>query len=633
MYTLTEKLLKSALVEGEMKAGKRITIKPNQSLSHDLNVIMTLLTLESANVRDKKIDLAVQYIDHNMLQSDFKNDDDHRYILDMTNNLGIICAKPGLGICHSLHAEHFGKPGDILIGGDSHTVAAGALGMFSVGVGGFDSARAIAGQNFTLNMPEIVEVRLTGELQDFVSAKDIVLELLRRVGVKGGIGKVFEYTGEGTKSLSLSQRFTIADMGQETGATTSVFPSDENTYKWLKAYGRADDYKELHADEGAKYSGLIEINLDKLEPLIALPHLPDKVVKVRDVVGKKIDQVMIGSCTNTSLRDLMVVENILDNNKCSESVDVGIYPSTRTVQIESIKRGVFGTFLKAGARIFEPSCGGCNGSGFAPSSNSVSLRTTPRNFLGRSGTKTAEVYLCSEATAAASAIKGCIFDPRDLNIAKKTFEEPEKVENAFDGFIYPGDRRPVRRGPNINPIPSFDKMPDLIESEVMLKLGDDISTDHICPAGANYLAIRSNIPEMSKHAFEVVDESFYNRSQDKNNTFIVAGDNYGQGSSREQAAILPRYLGVRCVLAKSFARLHHANLINWGILPLIFINDEDYDKIESGDVLKIEKSNLNTDEIKVDNVSKSYSFMTRVDLSSENLESIKAGGGINQIGG
>ena len=635
--TLTEKLIQNSLVEGSLERGTRVGIKPNQSLSHDLNVIMTYLALESAGVEKVDIDLAVQYIDHNMIQADFKNDDDHRYILDTTSKLGIITARPGAGICHQLHLEHWGKPGQSLVGGDSHTVAAGGIGMFSVGVGGFDNAMVLAGKPFYFTMPKIVKVILTGELQPFVTAKNVILEMLRRVGVKGGAGKVFEYVGPGVKTLNVAERSTITNMGQETGATTSVFPSDENTLAWLKAYGREEDYLEIRADEDAVYDEVMEINLSELEPLIALPHLPENVVPVREVAGLKVDQVMVGSCTNTALNDILSVAHMLEGRKVHPDVDFGLNPSTRTVIREAIKRDAYDTLVSAGVRILEAVCGGCNGNGFAPKTDGISLRTTPRNFLGRSGTKTAQVYLCSPEVATASAITGVITDPRDLKIEPFKYELPERFVDDRDLFIMPSKNPKeviVRRGPNINPIPSMKPMEDLTKGEVLLHLGNDVSTDHICPAGANFLPIRSNIPEMSKYAFNVVDETFPSRSITAGGGFLIAGTNYGQGSSREQAAILPRYLGIKAIVAKGYARLHHANLVNWGILPLEFVNDEDYRKIEQGDILSLDTKNLKEGEIYImQNETKNIKIPVQTSLVQYDLDSIKIGGTINRMKG
>ncbi len=630
--TITEKILNKSLVHGQLKRGSRIGIRPDQTLSHDLNVIMTYLVLEAIGLKEKKVETAVQYIDHNMIQADYKNADDHNYIMDMTSKLGIITARSGSGICHHLHLEHFAAPGKILIGGDSHTVAAGGVGSLSFGVGGFDNAMAIAGEPFYLTMPKIVKVHLVGKLQAFVSAKNIVLELLRRVSVKGGVGKVFEYGGEGIKTLNVSERSTITNMGAETGATSSIFPSDENTKKWLKSFDRENDFISLEADEDAIYDEVIEINLSELEPLIALPSQPDNIVRVRDVAGLKIDQVMIGSCTNTSVQDILNIANILDGEIVDRDVELGIYPSSKTVVQESIGRGAYSKILASGARIFEPICGGCNGCGFAPPTNGVSLRTTPRNFSGRSGTKTDQVYLVAPETAAASAINGVITDPRDLDKVAIEFEIPEKFIFDSSSFVMPkkDPNQSIRKGPNIKPIPEFSSMEDIIKGEVILKLGDDITTDHICPAGALYLPIRSNIPEMSKHSFRVIDDSFYERAMRSKASVLVTGHNYGQGSSREQAAIIPRYLGINVILAKSFARLHLANLVNWGILPLIFKNDSDYDSIDQEDILEVSTDNLLAGEdIEVRNITKNITIYLTSPLFQEDLDAIKEGGFVN----
>lgn len=632
--TITEKILTGALVEGKLIRGTRIGIMADQTLTHDLNGVMSYLVLEAIGLQKKKVGLAVQYVDHNMIQADFKNADDHNFILDMTSKLGIITARSGNGICHHLHLEHFSAPGKVLIGGDSHTVAAGGAGSFSVGVGGFDNAMAIAGEPFYLTMPKIVNVRLTGQLQPFVSAKNIILELLRRVSVKGGTGKVFEYSGEGIKSLNVAERSIITNMGAETGATTSIFPSDENTLKWLKAFDRETDYIPLEADFDAVYDEIIEIDLSALEPLIALPAQPDKVVKVRDVAGLKVDQVMIGSCTNTSVQDLLSVANILEGETVHNDVVLGVYPSTRTVTREIVQRGAYDKIVASGARIFEPVCGGCNGCGFAPASDSVSLRTTPRNFKGRSGTKSDQVYLVAPETAAASAITGVITDPRDLNKDWVTFELPEKYIIDSNIFIMPDNdpNRTVRKGPNLKPIPELMDMPDSMEAPVSIKLGDDVSTDFICPAGALYLPIRSNIPEISKHSFSVVDPAFYQRAVDARMSIIVSGHNYGQGSSREQAAIIPRYLGISVVIAKSFARLHLANMVNWGILPLVFKSDQDYEAISQADVLKIDSFDLREGEdVVVHNVTKGESYKLRTPLFQPDLDAIRQGGIVNML--
>ncbi|SCZ81804.1 aconitate hydratase [Acidaminobacter hydrogenoformans] len=632
--TITEKILSRALVEGELVRGTRIGIKADQTLTHDLNGVMSYLVLEAIGLKQKKVATAVQYIDHNMLQSDFKNADDHSFILDMTSKLGIITARSGNGICHHLHLEHFSAPGKVLIGGDSHTVAAGGVGSFSVGVGGFDNAMAIAGEPFYMTMPKIVNVRLTGKLQPFVSAKNIILELLRRVSVKGGIGKVFEYSGDGVKTLNVAERSIITNMGAETGATTSIFPSDENTQKWLKAFEREADFLSLEADPDAVYDEVIEIDLSTLEPLIALPSQPDKVVKVSEVAGLKIDQVMIGSCTNTSVQDLLSVASILEGETIHRDVVLGVYPSTRTVIREIVKRGAYEKIVATGARIFEPVCGGCNGCGFAPPSGGVSLRTTPRNFKGRSGTKDDQVYLVAPETAAASAITGVITDPRALGKTYPEFEVPEKYISDKSIFIMPENNpeQVVRKGPNIKPIPELSDLPESMEAPVSIKLGDDISTDFICPAGALYLPIRSNIPEISKYSFQVVDPTFAQRAMDAKTSIIVAGHNYGQGSSREQAAIIPRYLGISVVMAKGFARLHLANMVNWGILPLVFKNDSDYEAISQGDTLKLDHFDLKEGEdVFVRNLTKNETYALKTPLFQADLDAIRQGGVVNML--
>lgn len=632
--TITEKVLSEALVYGVLKRGSRIGIKAHQTLTHDLNGVMTYLVLEKIGLKHKKVDVAVQYIDHNMIQADYKNAEDRNFIMDMASKLGIIVARSGSGICHYLHLEHFAAPGKVLIGGDSHTVAAGGIGSFSIGVGGFDNAMAIAGEPFNFTMPKIVKVNLAGKLQPFVSAKNIILELLRRVGVKGGVGKVFEYGGDGIKTLNVSERSIIANMGTETGATTSIFPSDENTRLWLTAFGRSKDYIPLEADADAHYDDIIEIDLSELEPLIAMPSQPDRVVNVKDIAGKKIEQVMIGSCTNTSLQDILSVANILDGEIVDRNVELGLYPSTRTIVREAIKRGAYDKIIASGARVFEPSCGGCNGCGFSASTNGVSLRTVPRNFKGRSGTKSDQVYLVAPEVAAASAITGVITDPRDLGKTDVEFKLPERFIRDKSIFIMPenDESKVIRKGSNIKPIPEFEALPDQVKAEVILKLGNDITTDHICPAGALYLPIRSNIPEMSKHSFKVIDQSFYNRIVEAMAGIIVTGHNYGQGSSREQAAVIPRYLGISVIMAKSFARLHLANLVNWGILPIVFKNDADYERISQGDILEVDCSGLKEGtNVRVYNKTKDEVYSLSTPLCQQQLNAVKAGGFINML--
>lgn len=568
--SIAEKLIASALVAGEMKRGNRIGIRADQTLSHDLNGVMSYLVLEAMGIERVKAEVAVHYMDHNMIQADFKNADDHSYLYDITYKLGVATARKGSGICHMLHLEHWAVPGKTLIGADSHTVAAGGMGMLAIGVGGFDGAMTMAGKPFYFKMPRIVNIRLTGSLSPFVSAKNVNLEVLRRISVKGGVGNILEYSGPGVATLNVAERSTITNMGAETGATTTVFPSDENTRRWMRAYRREDQWAPLAADPDAVYDQVIDIDLSRLEPLIALPHQPDRVVPVREVAGVKVDQVMIGSSTNASLQDVMAVAHSLNGRTIHPEVDAGLYPATRTVLRESMARGAYQKILASGVRMFEAICGGCPGCGFAPQTDGVSLRTTPRNFLGRSGTATARVYLVAPETAAASALTCVITDPRDLNMAPFVYEMPELFLDDRDIFMPPStepEKIDIRRGPNIRPIPDMPPLTDLTAGEVLLKLGDDITTDHICPAGALYIPVRSNIPEISKHAFKVVDDTFARRAQEAGDGIIVAGANYAQGSSREQAAMAPRYLGVKAVIARDFARLHLANMVNWGCCP------------------------------------------------------------------
>lgn len=632
--TVTEKVLLQSIVEGDLIRGSRIGIKAHQTLGHDLNAIMTFLALESMGIEKVDTEVSVQYIDHNMIQADYKNADDHRYLREITSKLGVICARPGSGICHQLHLEHFGRPGKTLIGGDSHTVAAGGIGMFSIGVGGFDAAMAMAGAPLYITMPQIVKVNLVGKLPRLVSAKNIILEVLRRLTVKGGIGKVLEYCGPGVGTLNVAERSIIANMGAETGATTSIFPSDEQTKRWLAAYNREEQWVPIAADSAAVYDDELTIDLSQLEPLIALPSQPDKVVPVREVAGKKIDQVMLGSCTNTALNDVLSIANVLKDRFVSPDVDVSLYPSTRTVIRESIRRGAYDQILAAGVRMFEPICGGCNGCGFAPGTEGVSLRTTPRNFEGRSGTKSAHVYLCAPETAVASALTGVITDPRELDIPDFFYDLPEKFVDAGNLFNYPefDSESELTYGPNIKPIPKMEPLEDLLSKPVMLKLPDNITTDHICPAGALYLPIRSNIPEISRHSFNVVDESFSERAKASDGSILVAGTNYGQGSSREQAAIVPRYLGVKAVMAMGFARLHLANMVNWGLLPLVFRSEQDYAAIEQGDVLEIDTSKLKENEpVRVLNRTSGSSFYVDTPLVQADLDAIKVGGRVNTV--
>jgi aconitate hydratase len=633
--TVTEKLISAALVDGEIKKGKRIGIRADQTLSHDVNGVMSYLVLGPMGIEKVKAQVSMHYMYHNIIQADFKNADDHCFQYDITSKLGVTTSRKGSGICHQLHLEHWGVPGKTLIGGDSHTVAAGGIGMLSVGVGGFDGAMTMAGEPFYFKMPQVVKIHLTGNLQPFVSAKNIILEVLRRISVKGGVGKILEYTGPGVATLNVGERSTITNMGAETGATTSVFPSDEKTRKWMRAYRREQQWVPLEADSDAVYDDVIEMDLSGLEPLIALPHQPDKVVPVREVAGIKVDQVMMGSCTNTSLQDVLSIAHILADKRVHRNVDVGLYPATRTVTRESIARGAYEKIVASGVRIFEAVCGGCNGSGFAPQTNGVSLRTTPRNFLGRSGTATDQVYLVAPEVAAASALSGVVADPRDLNLPPFIYEMPDVFIDDRDIYLPPSsepEKIKIRRGPNIKPIPEMSALPDITSGEVLLKLGNNITTDHICPAGALYLPIRSNIPEIAKHAFKVVDDTFAERAHKAGGGIVVGGANYAQGSSREQAAMVPRYLGVKAVIAKDFARLHLANMVNWGLFPLIFVNGKDYEKIEPGDRLSIDTTELREGkQYSVKNETKDIDFPVVSPLCQVDLDSVKAGGVINQV--
>lgn len=632
---LTQKILLGHLVEGKMAKGEEIAIKIDQTLTQDSTGTMAYLQLEALGIDRVKTELSVSYVDHNTLQQGPENADDHKYLQTVAARYGIYFSRPGNGICHQVHLERFGVPGKTLLGSDSHTPTAGGLGMLAIGAGGLDVALAMAGEPYRIIMPAIVNVRLKGKLNPWVSAKDVILELLRRLTVKGGIGKIFEYSGDGVKTLSVPERATIANMGAELGATTSIFPSDERTYEFLKAQGREDVFVPLSADEDAEYDEVIEIDLSELEPMVALPHSPDNVVKVKDAGRPRVDQVAIGSCTNSSYMDLMKVASILKGKTIPEHVSLVIAPGSRQVLTMLAKNGALADLIAAGARILESACGPCIGMGQAPATGAVSVRTFNRNFYGRSGTKSAYVYLVSPEVAAAAALTGYLIDPRELG-------EPPQVPlverfEVNDNMIVkpPGDGKNVEviKGPNIKPFPLNTPLSD-IEKKVLIKVGDDITTDHIMPSNARLLPLRSNIPELSKHCFEIIDENFSKRAVEWGGGIIVGGHNYGQGSSREHAALAPLYLGVKAVIAKSFARIHKANLINSGILPLTFVKEEDYEDIDMGDVLKIEnaveqvRSGKN---IIVKNLTKGKSFEVRLEVSGRNREILIAGGMINYV--
>ena len=585
--TLTEKILKAHLVDGEFVKGQEIGIRIDQTLTQDATGTMAYLEYEAMGVPRVRTEKSVAYIDHNTLQSGFENADDHRFIGSVCKKHGIYFSRPGNGICHQVHLERFGIPGKTLIGSDSHTPTGGGIGMIAIGAGGLDVAVAMGGGAYYITYPKIVKVNLTGKLSPWVSAKDVILEVLRRMSVKGGVGKVIEYCGEGVKTLTVPERATITNMGAELGATTSIFPSDETTLAFLKAQDRADVWSELKADDDAVYDEQIDIDLSQLVPLAACPHSPDNVKSVNEIGKLKIDQVCIGSCTNSSYVDMMKVAHILKGKTVDPSVSLAIAPGSKQVLNMIAENGALADMIAAGARILESACGPCIGMGQSPNSKGVSLRTFNRNFEGRSGTKDGQIYLVSPEMAAVSALTGYLTDPRTLGDMPE-FKLPEHFK-INDNMVVPPvdeddmDSVEVLRGPNIKPFPQTSPLDDSIDCQVSLKVGDNITTDHIMPAGAKILPLRSNIPAISQHCFTVCDEDFPRRAKNMGKSIIVGGSNYGQGSSREHAALAPLYLGIKAVLVKSFARIHRANLINAGILPLTFVNEADYEKINQGD--------------------------------------------------
>ena len=587
--TLTEKILKVHLVDGEMIKGKEIGIKIDQTLTQDATGTMAYLEFEAMGVPRVKTERSVAYIDHNTLQSGFENADDHRFIGSVAKKHGIYFSRPGNGICHQVHLERFGVPGKTLIGSDSHTPTGGGIGMIAIGAGGLDVAVAMGGGAYYITCPKVVKVNLTGKLRPWVAAKDVILEVLRRMSVKGGVGKVIEYCGDGVKTLSVPERATITNMGAELGATTSIFPSDEITKQFLKAQCREEVWTPLAADDDAVYDEELNIDLSELVPLAACPHSPDNVKSVQEIGNLKIDQVCIGSCTNSSLLDMLKVAHILKGKTVHPDVSLSIAPGSKQVLNMLAQNGALSDLIEAGARILESACGPCIGMGQSPNSKGISLRTFNRNFEGRSGTKDGQIYLVSPEMAAASALTGVLTDPRELGDMPE-FKLPE-VFTINDNMVVPPvseaemDSVEILRGPNIKPFPETAPLMETIDAPCSLKVGDNITTDHIMPAGAKILPLRSNIPAISQHCFAVCDESFPTRAKELGKSIIVGGSNYGQGSSREHAALAPLYLGVKAVLVKSFARIHRANLINAGILPLTFVNEADYDNISQGDEL------------------------------------------------
>lgn len=638
---IAEKIIKAHLVGGKMETGSEIALRVDQTLTQDATGTMAWLQFEALGRDSVQTELSVSYVDHNTLQMGFKNPDDHQFLRTVAARYGAVYSAPGTGICHQLHLENFAKPAKILIGSDSHTPTAGGIGCLAMGAGGLSVALSMAGEPYTISMPQIVEVRLSGALQGFAQAKDIILELLRLLGTQGGVGKIFEYTGEGVASLSVPERATITNMGAELGATASLFPSDNRTKEFLSKMGREDDWIFLEADANARYDDCVEIDLTKLVPLAAKPHMPDNVVPVSELAGMKVDQVAMGSCTNSSYADLKQVADIMKGKFVARHTDTCVSPGSRQVLSMLMEDGSMTSLLDSGVRLLECSCGPCIGMGSSPHSAGVSVRTFNRNFEGRSGTKDAQVYLVSPVTAAYCALNGCFTDPKTWGTPPEKPQFPEHIPSIKHHFSYPVQdeeerkKTAVLRGPNIVALESFAPLGAELQGEVVLKVGDGITTDHIMPAGAEITALRSNIPAISEYVFSRVDENFVSRAKNMRDSgkcgFIVAGKNYGQGSSREHAALAPRHLGIRAVMALSFARIHRANLINFGILPLIFENAEDYDNLVLG--AKILVNTLEFDEnnrvaAEVEGLGK---ICFKHDLSEQEFQLVRAGGLLNFI--
>jgi len=630
--TITEKIIKEHIVENiaaKIAPGDEVALKIDQTLTQDATGTMAYLQFEAIGIPRVRTEQSVSYVDHNTLQTDFKNPDDHRYLQSIARRYGLQFSRPGNGICHQLHLERFACPGKTLIGSDSHTPTAGGIGSFAIGAGGLDVAVAMAGMPYRIKYPKIVGIKLTGKLQDWVSAKDVILEVLRRIDVKGGVGTVLEYFGPGVKTLSVPERATITNMGTETGATTSLFPSDEVTKAFMVAQERGDLWIPLEADADVEYDELIELNLSEVEPLVALPHSPGKIKPVSEIAGLEVQQVAIGSCTNSSLSDLKIVANILKGHTIADNMHLTINPGSRQVVEHLIESDEMRYLVAAGARILENSCGPCIGMGGAPSSHAVSVRTFNRNFEGRSGTKDAQMYLVSPEVAAATAIKGVLTDPRDLGEYPK-IEMPQRFIINDNMFIRPlpaveSAKVELIRGPNIKSLPDFQPLPDTLTGEVLIKVEDNITTDHIMPAGAKILPLRSNIPAISEYVFEAIDPEFPRRALEKGGGFIIGGDNYGQGSSREHAALAPKYLGVKAVIVKSFARIHLANLINFGIVPLTFKDPADYESIDLADKLEVIIGELQGD-VKLRNRTKNNEIELTHSLSQLDAKILKTGG-------
>ncbi len=634
---ITEKLIKSHLVSGEMTPGKEIAIKIDQTLTQDSTGTMAYLQFEAMGIPRVKTEKSVAYIDHNTLQTGFENADDHKYIQTVAQKHGIYFSKPGNGICHQVHLERFGKPGKTLLGSDSHTPTGGGIGMLAIGAGGLDVAVAMGGGAYYLAMPKVCHVVLTGKLNPWVTAKDVILEVLRRLSVKGGVGKVMEYGGDGVATLSVPQRATITNMGAELGATTSVFPSDAVTKAFLTAQGRAEDWIELKADDDAIYDEEITIALDEIEPLVACPHSPDNIKKVSEINGIAVDQVAIGSCTNSSYTDMMTVAKLLKGKTINPNVSLVIAPGSKQVMNMLAENGALADIISAGARILECGCGPCIGMGQAPATNAVSLRTVNRNFEGRSGTKSAQVYIVSPETAVASALSGVLTDPHTLGEAPLVAMPEHFMVN--DNLIIPpapeGQCVKVVRGPNIQPFPKNTKVPKDITGTVLIQVADNITTDHIMPSNAKLLPFRSNVPYLADYCLTPCDPDFPARAKKANGGFIVAGQNYGQGSSREHAALAPLQLGVKAVVAKSFARIHMANLINNGILPLVFVNEWDYDNMKVNTQFTIKyaadqiKGAAEGQIVQITNVQTGEDIPVRLNISERQRDILLAGGLLN----
>lgn len=633
--TVAQKIIKNHLVTGELKNGTEIGIRIDQTLTQDSTGTMAYLQFEAMGIDQVKTKRSVAYIDHNMLQAGPENADDHAYIQSVAKKHGIYFSKPGNGICHQVHLERFGVPGETLLGSDSHTPTNGGIGMLAIGAGGLDVAVAMAGGEYYITMPSIVKVELIGELQRGVASKDIILEVLRRCTVKGGVNKIFEYCGDGIKTLTVPDRATITNMGAELGATTSIFPSDEVTRGFLKAQGREEDYTEILADEDAVYDEEITINLSELAPMIACPHSPDDVVSVKEVEGKKVDQVGIGSCTNSSFTDMMKVAEILDGKTVAEHVSLVISPGSRQVLNMLAQNGALSKIVSSGARVLECGCGPCIGMGQAPSTDAVSLRTFNRNFKGRSGTVSADIYLVSPEVAAISAIEGVITDPRG-KLPEFNVEQPKEFTINDNLIIAPakeGSDIEIVRGPNIKPFPKSEALGETIKGKALIKVEDNITTDHIMPSNASLLPYRSNIPHLANFCLAPCDPEFPASAKEHGGGFIIGGSNYGQGSSREHAALAPLYLGIKSVIAKSFARIHKQNLINNGIIPLDFVKDSDYDDIDVLDDLVIEnaRDQIGNGIVKLKNITKDSEYELKLDITDRQKEMLEQGGLLNVI--